>query len=261
MFELVIYRHLRKGSLVGVVEWSKLGSPAELLGQSLNLRGVGVRGSLELGELSLKLVLLAELAEGLGKVDTLLTGNLGGGSVLRSGTITNGVSALGSEKSQVVVDKETSSLSLRIRKLVHQVTGNASRCVTGSPDEKTVWDLAHLLVSVLDDNGLRLDILDHGSGKNVDSVRSKLVLGVLNELLAESGKDVGKGFDKGDLQSVGYFRVPLAQVILRISVLFTVRHLWSLTIKKSWSSPAYSTPVGPPPTTTMCMSRSISSWG
>ncbi len=40
---------------------------------------------------------------------------------------------------------------------------------------------------------------------------------------------------------------------------------WALfvkpTIKKSCNSPAYSTPVGPPPTTTMCINRSISDSG
>lgn len=199
-----------------VVERSHLGNPVKLLGQSLDLSGVGIRGGLEVGELSLILVLLAELAKGLSEVDTLLTGNLGGRGVLRSGTVTDGVSALGAEKGQVVVNEKTTSLSLRVRELAHQVTGDVSRSVTGSPDEETVWDLAHLLVGVLDDNRLRLDVLDHGSGKDINSVGSELVLGVLDQLLAEGGKDVGQSLNKSDLQSVGDLRVPLAQVVLHV---------------------------------------------
>lgn len=204
---------------MGVVERGDLGDPCELLGQGLDLRRVGIASSLEVGELSLKLVLLAELAESLGEVDTLLTGDLSGRGVLCGGTVTDGVCALGAEKRQVVVDEETTSLSLRIRKLAHEVTGDSSGGVTGSPDEETVWDLSHLLVGVLDNNGLRLDVLDHGSGENVNSVGSELVFGVLNELLAESGKDVRQGLDKGDLQSIGDLRVPLSQVVLDISII------------------------------------------
>jgi hypothetical protein len=207
--------HSRKRTLVGVVEGSELGGSVQLLGQSLDFSLVGSGVGLQLLELSLKLVLLSELAEHLGKVDTLLRGDLGSGGVLSSGAVSHGVSSLSSEQSKVVVNKQTSSLSLCVGKLAHQVSGDLSGSVTGGPDKKTVGDLLHLLVGVLDDNAGRLDILNHGSGENVNLVGSELVLSVLDELLGEGGKDVGESLDQGDLQSVGDLRVPLLQVVLQ----------------------------------------------
>lgn len=197
-----------------VVEGSDLGGSVELLDQSFNLGWVGVTASSEGFQLSFKLVLLAELAEHLSEVDTLLTGNLGSWGVLRSGTVTDGVGALGAEKRKVVVHNETSSLSLGVRKLVHQVSGDLSGSVTGSPDQETVRNVLDLLVGILDSDAGGSDILDHGSSENVNLVGSELVLGVLNELFGEGGQDVGECFNEGDLESVGDFRVPLFQVIL-----------------------------------------------
>lgn len=241
-----------------IVERSNLACSVELLDQTLDLGRVGVSARSESLELRLELVLLSEFAKHLSEIDTLLTGDLGSRSVLRSGTITDSVCALRTQKCQVIVDNQSSTLGLRIRKARHQFPGDSSRSVSGSPDEQTVRNLLHLLVGVLDSNAHRSDVLDHGSGKDIDLVGSESVFGVLDELLGECGQDVGKGFDKGDLESIGDFRVPLLQVVLDVSVTSTAMSAERLTIKKSCNSPAYSTPVGPPPTTTMCINRSIS---
>ena len=197
-----------------VVERCDLGSSVELLDQRLDLGGISSGVGSDLSKLSLELVLLSNLAEHLSEVDTLLRSDLGSWGVLSSGTVTHGVGSLSTEKSEVVVNEETSSLGLRIWEFVHQVSGDLSRSVTGRPNQETIWDLSNLLVGVLDDNAGWLDVLDHGSGEDINLVGSELVLGVLDELLGKGGENVGEGLDQRDLESVGDFWVPFFQVIL-----------------------------------------------
>lgn len=197
-----------------VVEGSNLARPVDLLGKTLNLGGVGNGVSPQSGELFLELGLLAKLLEDTGEVDTLLTGDLGSGGVRGGGTVTDGVDTISTEQSEVVVDEETPSLGLDMRELGHKVSGDVPRGVTGSPDEETVRDLSNFLVCVLDDDALGLDVLNHGSGEDINLVLLEGRLSVLDELLGEGGENVGEGLDKGDLESVGDLGVPFLKVIL-----------------------------------------------
>lgn len=203
-----------KGTLVRVVEGSDLAGPVDLLGKALNLGSVGGGVGPQSSELLLELGLLAELLEDTGEVDTLLIGDLGSGGVRGGGTVTDGVDTLSAEQSEVVVDEETPSLGLDVRELGHKVSGDVPGSVTGSPDEETVRDLSDFLIGVLDDDALGLDVLDHGSGENINLVLLEGRLCVLDELLGEGGENVGEGLDKGDLESVGNLGVPLLKVIL-----------------------------------------------
>jgi hypothetical protein len=199
------------------VEGRELGHPVELLEGRLDLLGLGggVGRSPELAELLLELGLVSELVESLGEVDTLLTGGLGGRGVLRSRAVTEGVHAVRAEHRHVVVDEETSALSLSLGELGHEVARDCARGVSRGPYKETVRNLLDLLVRVLDDNRFLLDVLDHGAGEDINLVLLEGGLGVLDELLGERGEHVGQRLDQGDLQSVGDFRVPLLQVVLK----------------------------------------------
>ena len=179
-------------------------------------------------------------------------GSIGGG-----GTITDSVDTVGSDHRHVVVYNETTSLVLSLGQLGHQFTCDLSRGVSGSPNQQPVWDFSNLLVGVLDDDGSLLDILDHGSSENVDLVVLELRFGVVDELLGECREDVRQSLDQGDPETASDLGVPLLEIIL--DTISNHCPESELTIKKSCSSPAYSTPVGPPPTTIMCINRSISS--
>jgi hypothetical protein len=100
--------------------------------------------------------------------------------------------------------------------LCHQVPSDLTRSVSGSPNEKTVRDLLDLLVGILNDDRLLPDILDHGSGEDIDLVLLESRLGVLDELLGEGGQDIGESFDKGDPELVSDFGVPLSEIVLYI---------------------------------------------
>ena len=201
-------------TLVGVVERGELGGAVELLDDTLDLCGVGGGVGAELSKLLLELVLLADLVEHLCEVGTLLGGDLGSGGVLGGSAVTEGVDALSTQEREVIVDEETTALGLSRGEGAHEVPGDLARGVTGSPNEETVGDLVHLLVGVLDDDVLVGDVLDHGTGKEVNLLVLELLLGVLDELLGEGRKDVGKSLDQSDLEAVGDLRVPLLEIVL-----------------------------------------------
>jgi hypothetical protein len=200
--------------LVRIVEGRKLGVPVDLLDQSVNRLLRYTFLALELVQLSLCLHPLPHLAKHLRKEGALLTSDLGGGCIGRSGAVSDSVHSIGTIHGHEVVDLDTSTLRLCPGQLGHEVPGNLARSVTGRPDQKTVWNLAHLLVGILNDDPVGLDILDHRTGKNINLVFFERGLGVLDELLGECGQDIRESFDEGDPQSVGNFRVPLAKIIL-----------------------------------------------
>lgn len=103
-----------------------------------------------------KSVLLVELGEDTGEVTTLLSGDLGSRGVVggyrgtpgsesaegeiskmhdcqRTSAVTEGEDAVGTEKAKVLVNEETASRVLLSRDLVHQVLGDLTSSVTGSP--------------------------------------------------------------------------------------------------------------------------------
>ena len=186
-----------------VVERSDLGSLVELLDGGLDsLRSDSLSQPQSL-ELVLRDIPLGELLQGLGEVGSLLSSDLSGRSVLGSGVVSDGKDSGSTQKLEVVVDGKSSSGGLDVGELGHEVPGDVSGGVSGSPNEKSVGDLLDLFVGVLDDDVLLVDLLNHGLGHEVDLVVGEGRLGVLDELLGEHGKDVGESLDEGDSESVG----------------------------------------------------------
>jgi len=200
-------------TLVRVVERREIEGLVQPLDGPLDILGRCLGSSPQLVQLILEFLGSGHFGKGPSEVSSLLTGSLSGRSVGSGGTVTEGKDLGSTSQSHVTVDDETSSLSLVLGELGHEVSGDLSRGVSGSPDEETVRDLLDLLVTVLDDDRLFTYILDHGSGKDINLVLLERRLGVLNELLGEGGQDVGKRLDQGDPELVGDFGVPLSQVV------------------------------------------------
>lgn len=114
----------------------------------------------------------------------------------------------------------------------------------GGPDNHAAGHFGDALVGHLEDDGVLLDLLDHGLGHDVNLRRLEGRLGVVDQLLAEHGQHGGKRLDKRDLDRVGELGVPRAQVVLEevveltaarwsdllgcvtCSLLTSTRHLW-----------------------------------
>lgn len=190
-----------------------ISSSVELLDDTLNVGLVSTSRS-QLVQLFLQLFSLCGLGERSSQPSSLLRCDLGSRGVLTGNGITESVDFRGAQNSEVLVSEDTSSVGLVFRQLAHELSGQFSSGVTGGPDEKTVRDLVGVLVGVLDENRLFTDILDGGSGHDVDLVGLEGGFSVLDHSLGEGGQDVGQGFDQGDSELVGDFRVPLSQVVL-----------------------------------------------
>ena len=172
----------------------------------------------ELGKLLLDLISLGHGVEEAGQEGTLLTGNLGGGSVVGDGTVTDGPDVVSTVHNQVLVDSETTARVSLSGELAHQVTDNGADGVTGGPDEKTVGDGLHALGSIGVGNlGLDVlvgDVLDHGLGADSDGLLLEGRLGVVNQLLGEHGQDVGQSLDKGNVEVVLNLGNPLLEIVV-----------------------------------------------
>lgn len=192
------------------------------LGEDL-IAGVFVRSlGLLLGEnseLGLELLGLGHLVEEAGKESTLLGGDLGGGSVVGDSTVTDGPDVLGTLNDKVLVDVKTTASVGLCGNLAHEVLDNGTESVTSSPDEKTVGNalqnlLASLLVGVLGLDVLLSDVLNHGLVADLNSLLLESLLGVVDQVLGEHGKDGGKGLDEGDAEVANNLRNPLLEVVL-----------------------------------------------
>lgn len=218
-----------KRTLVGVREGRDVAGTDDSVGERVELSGFSVRrlGRVEVSE---KSILLVELREDASEVTTLLRGDLGSGSVVGSSAVTEGEDTFSSEEAKVFVNEETSSRVLLLRNLVHQILGDLTSSVTSGPNKETVRVLNEFLLFVLSDESFLFDFLDHSLGGDVDLVLLEGRHGVVNELLREHGKNVGEGFDQGDLDAGSEFRVPVSEILLEEIVKFTS------VLDTSWST-------------------------
>lgn len=110
-------------------------------------------------------------------------------------------------ESHVLINLKTTLVALSRSNLGHQVPRNLASDVSlsspskslseysipyadeetvkthSSPDQDTERNLNKLFLLVLNDDGLLLDLLDHGTGEDIDVVLLEGRLGVLNQLL------------------------------------------------------------------------------
>lgn len=218
---------VRQTSLVGILEGTNLLGSAQLLLAFADLieNLVALLGALGLC-LSLR-QLLQVILDGLGlshsveetsKESTLLTSNLSSGGIVGDSAVTDGPNVLGTVDDQVFVNSETTARVLLGGKLAHKVPDNRADGVTGGPNQETVRDGFQFLGSVgLSDLSLDVligHVLDHGLGADGDSFLLEGRLGVVNKLLGEHGKHVGKSLNKGDLEVLLDLRNPLLEILL-----------------------------------------------
>lgn len=196
-----------------VGERGHISSSVELLDDTLNIGLVSTSRS-QLVQLFLQLFSLRGFGKRSSQPSSLLRCDLGGRGVLTGDGVTESVDFRGAQNSEVLVGEDTSSVGLVFRQLAHELSGQLSSGVTCGPDEKAVRDLVSVLVGILDEDRLFTDILDGGSCHDVDLVGLEGGFSVFNHSLGEGGQDVGQGFNQGDSELVGNFRVPLSQVVL-----------------------------------------------
>ena len=199
--------------------------------------GGGLLGSGKALELLLNLVGLGHLVEEAGEESTLLGGDLSSGGVVGNSTVTDGPDVLGALDDKVLVDVQTTTGIGLSGNLGHQILDNGTDSVTGGPDEQTVRNLLHNLLAV-GTNELGLDVflgnvLDHGLGTDVNGLLLEGLLGVVNQLLGEHGKNLswivsksahdqsgitmtytGKGLNESDTELIGNFGHPGLEVVL-----------------------------------------------
>jgi hypothetical protein len=205
----------RKRTLVRVGERGNISCTVELLDDSLYVSGIGV-GRSQLVQFLLQLFSLSHLDQSSGQPSSLLRSNLGGRGVLSGNSVTERKDFRCTCDSQVFVGRDTSSVRLVFRQFSHQLSRQLSGGVTGGPDEQTVRNLVSVLVGILNNDRLFSDILDGGSGHDVDLVGPKGGFGVFDQLLGEGGQHVGKSLDQGDSELVCDFRVPLSEIVLEM---------------------------------------------
>lgn len=148
--------------------------------------------------------------------------------------------------------------------LAHEVLDDVADSVTGGPDEQPVRNLFEFFGSVgFGDFGFDVFVgyvLDHCFCADGDFFFLEAGFGVFDELFGEHGQDlpsqhilsVKEGEREGTLGNAS------TRVTWKLSWIPGI-HLRKSSSKKSCNSPANSTPVGPPPTTTMCKRRLTSS--
>jgi hypothetical protein len=172
--------------------------------------------SRQVGELRLNLLRLGHLVEHARKEGAFLSSDLSSGGVVGDSAVTNGPHVLGTLDDKVLVDGEAAARVLLGGDLVDQVLDQRAKCVTSGPDQQTVGDALEDLLSIGADrlglNVLLSDVLDHGLGADVDRLLLERLLGVVNQLLGEHGKDVGQGLDKRDVELGLDLGNPLLQV-------------------------------------------------
>ena len=115
----------------------------------------------------------------------------------------------------------------------------------GGPDLGGGVDPADLAVGVLDLEAVGVDVGDHRAELHLDADPVELPAGAAAELLAERRQHARRGVEQDDPRLVGSMLRKSPRRVRRAS-----SAIW----------PAISTPVGPAPTTTKVISRSISAW-
>lgn len=192
-----------QGALVGVLKGRHLLDSPETLLEVLDL-GESLVALLLVGGLlldigqaqqcALNLLGLGHLVEEAGEEGTFLSGDLGRGGVVCNGAVTDGPDVLGTLDDQVLVDGETTAGVLLSGDLGHEVLDDGAESITGGPNEETEWDLLENLLAVRT-GGFGLDELvgnplDHGLGADLNGFLLEGLLGVVDQLLGEHGKDL-----------------------------------------------------------------------
>ena len=214
-----------KRTLVRVVEGLDVLDAAELTLMLLNLlgdlggvAGLKVERTTELADTLLKDLGTGHVVEETSQEVTLLRGNLGGRGVSGDGAVTDSPDVAGTLDNEVLVHGKTAARVLLGRDAVHEVLDDGADSVAGGPDEETVGEGDLLTATIgLADLGLDSlvgDLLDHGLGHDVDLLLLEGALGVLDQLLGEAGKDVGKSLDEGDAEAVSDIGNELLDVLL-----------------------------------------------
>jgi len=192
-----------QAALVGVLEGAHLLDAAQALlhlfvGLEDLVAGGLVGGALLLGAQRAQLVLealgLRHLVEQAGEEGALLRRDLRGRRVVRHRAVPHRPDVLRALHHQVLVHRQPAPAVLLRRDLRHQVAHQRPQGVARRPHEQPVRNLLHLLLAVgtgrLSFDVLVGDVLDHGLGADGDLLLVEGSLRVLDQLLAEHGKDV-----------------------------------------------------------------------
>ncbi|KAH3668628.1 hypothetical protein OGAPHI_002382 [Ogataea philodendri] len=213
--------HVRKGTKVVVFE-------------RLDVSQGSVQSGLDLGffvrvgrsdQFSLQVVNGSSLGESRSKVVSLLVSNLTGWWVAGEGTVTNSVNVLSTLDLEVLIHKKTSSSTGLTLNLLEKTGGEVSRTDTTGPDKHTVWKLLLLGASVLLLGGSGDDsvgnVVNGSVDEQLDVVLSKSLLSVSPQALGERVQNVWQSLDQSDLDFLGDFRHPFAQVLVNVVLQFT----------------------------------------
>lgn len=189
-----------------------------LLGDLGSVAGLEVEGAAELADALLKNLGAGHVVEETSQEVTLLRGNLGGRGVASDGAVTDSPDVVGTLNNEVLVHGKTAARVLLGRDTVHEVLDDGANSVASGPDEETVGegDLLTRTIGLADLglDGLVGDLLNHGLGHDVDLLLLEGALGVLDQLLGETGENVGKGLDEGDAEAVSDIGNELLDVLL-----------------------------------------------
>ena len=102
-----------------------------------------------------------------------------------------------------------------------------------SPNDHPTRDFLDAFIGHLEDDALLLDLLNHGFGQNVNFGFPESGFGVLDEGLAERGKNRWKSLYEGDLHPIGELWVPGLEILLQeIVKLATVTASQKIQLKK-----------------------------
>lgn len=189
-----------------------------LLGDIGGVAGLKVEGTAELADALLKDLGASHVVEETSQEVALLSGDLGGRGVSSDGAVTDSPDIAGTLDNEVLVHGKTAARVLLGRDAVHEVLDDGAHGVASGPDEETVGE-SNLLTGTIGFvdfglDGLFGDLLDHGLGHDVNLLLLEGALRVLDQLLGEAGKDVGKSLDEGDAEAVSNIGNELLDVLL-----------------------------------------------